>query len=395
MNKVSFIAIAIVCFFAITTAHVLSTICTVLIMTSNATAFLNYWVMFGMAIILQLTASFFLSIAITDKKLPILIRSILLILSVYLFFASVVANVGLIQNDSNKKQNIAVRESVEYKQALQTNTNQQNKLDSKLAEKKSETTTYDSAIEKIENSLNDSKTDWERNKYTTMLDNKTTEKTNTLARIERELNGITVSPINTKTISIASENGYSATFLFLAETRAVKWLFKGVSKDLLEYYFYVSQSTVFELINLLSVYLFCMFLRKYWHLVKKKPITNNFTPDPSPKQKIPTPTPSEIKPKLNLVKSKQALSLEGYKASKQNKNKDISDADIKKYLDYIYKYQAENKTNIVQGFQKISKQIGMKENRVREIVAWLKQEGVLELKNGRFTIVKNNMKGVG
>ena len=384
MTKGKFIVVAVIFILAILVAHVISTICTVLIMTSNTTDLLNYWVMFGMAIILQLTTSVFISKAIIDTSLPWLIRAILLTVSVFLFFASIIANVGLIQNNSNKTQNIAVRESVEYKQALQTNTNQQKKLDSKLAEKKSETITYDNAITAIENSLNDSKTDWERNKYTTMLNNKTTEKTNTLARIEKELNGITISPIDTKTISISSENGYSATFLFLSESKIVKWIFRGASKELLEYYYYISLSTVFELINLLSVYLFCMFLKKHYELIAKK----TPTPDPEPKRKKPTPTPTENSPKLNLVKSNSALGLKASRNFNLRKTpKNISDFDIEKYLKYMY----ENaKDNISPGYIKISKNVdGLPQEKCRKIKAWLEQEGIVKNEGGRTLIVKN------
>ena len=394
MNKSKFWLITILFFIGLLVAHTISTIATVLIMTSNTTAVLNYWLMFGMAIILQLTTSIFLSTAIMNKSLNIFIRIILLGLAIYLFFASIIANVGLIQNDSNTKQNIAIRESIEYKQAVQANTNQQSKYDAKLSEKKSETDTYNTAIKSIENSLNGSKTDWERNKYTTMLNAKVTEKTATLKRIENELNTITISPIDTKSIEFASENGYSATFLFLSETRLIKWLFKNTNKDLLEYYFHVLQSTAFELINLLSVYLFCMFIKKNYTSVKK-----SSSPDPAPKQKI--PTPSEDEPKLNLVKPKQSLSLDGYKASKLSKNSGITDADIKKYLAYVSKYCKNNNTDIVPGYQNTSRKLKsddgekMSETRVRNIVAWLNQEGMLKKENGRFALVKNDNSLVG
>ena len=155
------------------------------------------------------------------------------------------------------------------------------------------------------------------------------------------------------------------------------------------------QSSIFEFINMISLYLFSVFLGLN---IKFKKST---TPDPAPKQKIPTPTPSETKPKLNLVKSKQALSLEGYKASKCKDNDKLLDADIKKYLEYVSEYCKANNTNIVPGYQNVSKKLKnadgekMAESRVRDIVAWLSQEGILNKENGRFVIVKNNMKGVG
>lgn len=371
----------------ISTSFIISTIFTVLLMTSTVSSKLEYNLVVGMAIILQLSTTLFVAKAMLDNKIHMTIRIIMVCISVALFLASVIANVGLIQNNANKTRNNERRASTQYKQAEQISNRQQQLHNAKLEEIKNTTASFDLVIEETRNTLQKSDAAWERNKHTDLLNKSVQEKTKRLAELNQELNNITISPISTDNIVIDSESGYASTFQFLSQTRIIKAIFKNASADQLQNYFFIMLSSIFEFINMIALYLLSVFLQVN---IKKSPV-----PDPSPKQKIPTPTPKQNKPKLNVVKPKQALSLDGYKASKLNKNKDISDADIKKYLEYIYKYQEENNTNIVQGYQKISKKIEMKESRVRDIIAWLKQEGILKVEGGRTKIVKNNMKGVG
>jgi type II secretory pathway pseudopilin PulG len=338
----------------------------------------------------------FIAKSLTDKHLPILIRIILLSVSIFLFFASIVANVGLIQNNSNKTRNQEIRQSTEYQQAQEQYQRQQQLYQGKLDEISNTTTTYDATIEATKESLARSKAAWEINQHTNTLNKTLSEKTKRLEQLNTELDAIVVSPGNVDNVAFSSENGYSATFLFLAESRMIKWIFKGIDKDLLQYYYFISLSTVFELINMLSVYLFCMFLRKNHNLIARE----SPTPDPSPKQKIPapdlkpkeTPTP-DLSPKLNLVKPNRTL---GVKASKdfhlRKTPKNISDSDIAKYIKYMNETAVDG---ISQGYIKISKNIGLSQEKCRKIKGWLEQEGIIKSEGGRTVIVKNNIKGVG
>ena len=369
----------------ITTSFIISTVFTILLMTSTVTSRLEYKLVVGMAIILQLSTTLFVAKAMLDKKIHMTVRVIMVCISVSLLFASIIANVGLIQNNANKTRNNERRASSEYQQAEQHNLRQQNLHDAKLEEIKNTTTSFDIAIEQTRDTIQKSTANWERNKHTDTLKTLTEQKTKRLAELNAELNNITISPINTDAIAIDSENGYYSTFVFLSQARIVKWIFKDVTADQLQNYFFILLSSIFEFINMIALYLFSVFMKVN---IKKAP-----TPDQSPKQKIPTPTPKENSPKLNIVKSNRPL---GSKASSdfrlRKTPQNIADSDIKKYLDYMYK-TAEN--NISQGYIKISKNIGLSQEKCRKIKAWLEQEGIVKVEGGRTLIIKNNNSLVG
>ena len=366
------------------TSFIISTIFTILLMTSTVSSKLEYNLVVGMAIILQLSTTLFVAKAMLDNKIHMTVRAIMVCISVALLFASIIANVGLIQNNANKTRNNERRTSSEYQQAKQSFNRQQQLYDAKLEEIRNTTDSFDLVIEETRNTLQRSNAAWEINKHTDLLNQAVQEKTKRLAELNQELNNIIISPISTDNIVIESESGYASTFQFLAQTRLIKWLFKNSTADQLQNWFFIMLSSIFEFINMIALYLLSVFLQ----VNIKKSTTNNPTPDPSPKQKIPNPTPKETAPKLNLVKPNRPL---GVKASSdfylKKTPKNISDSDIKKYLDYMYK-TAEN--NISQGYIKISKNIGLSQEKCRKVKAWLEQEGIVKVEGGRTVIVKNN-----
>lgn len=385
MNKKKFKIAGYVAF--ISTSFIISTVFTILLMTSTTSSKLEYKLVVGMAIILQLSTTLFVAKAMLDHKIHIIVRVIMLCISIMLLFASIVANVGLIQNNANKTRNKELKQSTQYQEAEKQNNRQQQLYDSKLEEIKNTTSTYDLSIAQTKDTIEKSKAAWERNKHTDTLKNLTKEKTERLKELNKELSNINISPISISNSEIKSENGYYSTFEFFSQVRLIKWLFKDATPYQLQNYFFIMLSSIFEFINMIALYLFSVMMNTNISF-KKSP-----NPDLSPKQKIPTPTPKEITPKLNLVKPNRSL---GVKASSdfhlKKTPKNISDSDIKKYLDYMYKTQ-EN--NISQGYIKISKNIGLSQEKCRKIKGWLENEGIIKSEGGRTVIIKNNMKGVG
>lgn len=389
MNKRKAIIIGYILFIAV--AFVISTIASVLLMTSMSNDKLSYELMAGMAIILQVATSLFIAKGIMDKRLPTIMRIILLFIGVFLFIVNVIGNVGMIQNNSNKTRNTEIKQSVEYQQAIEKKNLAQAKLKAKQEEIKNTTATYDETIAQTKDTLNKSNAAWERNKHTTLLNEKTTEKTETLKRLNAELNAIVIPEINTESIALESENGYTSTFQFLAKTRIIKWIFNDIQADVLQGYFFIMVSCVFEFIQAISFYLLSVFLGTNISFKKST------TPDPSPKQKIPTPTPSDIKPKLNLIKSGTSLGLKARgNLNLKNLPKGLKNSDIQKYIDFMNR-TAENIDGklISRGRTYISENIGIKDSEGRKIVGWLENEGIIKVEGGRTVIVKNNMKGVG
>ena len=347
----------------------------------------DYNLMRGMAIILQAIPSLFTAGALLNNKINTWVRIIMLSISVFLFFGSIVANIAHIQNKSNQAMNNEIKRSSEYKQAEQTNNREQQAYQSKLDEIQNTTATYDNTIAQIEDTLSKSNAAWERNKHTTLLNEANNNKTETLKRLNNELNAITITPINTNNITMASENGYTATFKFLSQNRVINWMFKGADWELLQNYFYIMQSSIFEFIGMISLYLFSVFLG----VNIKKPITNNSAPDPGPKQKIPLPIAPDTTPKLNLVKSNRPLGLKASRDFHLKKTpKNISDSDIEKYLDYMNETAVDG---ISQGYIKISKNIGLSQEKCRKIKAWLEQENIIKSEGGRTRIVKKSLVG--
>lgn len=382
----------------------LSTKMTVKIMTFNINRGNEkdeYDTMMYMAILLESSKVLFTAKAILDKRINIVIRIVMVIISVALLLASIIANVGHIQNKANKVANEQIKNSAQYKQLEDGQSRQKDLYGSKQNEITNITASFNSRIEEMKKIKNSYGKDYITKKENIQkeINELEAEKTVALSKLNNDLSSINsnISPISTQNISVEAENGYIAVFEWISTTRVSKFFFRDADAEKLQGYFFVMIGSVFEIINMILFYLLSVYLKSNKILQNQK----SLTPDPSPKQKVPNPEPklSENSPKLNLLKSKQTLSLKAYKDSKLKDNDKLSDADIKKYLAYVSEYCKGNNTNIVPGYQNVSKQLKtndgeqMGETRVRKIVAWLEQEGILKKENGRFILDRKEKVG--
>lgn len=383
-------------------AFTLSAIFTMILMTSAVIGIVATTLTIGMALMLEVCKVGFFSEGITNIKLNFGVRVTMIVISVMLLVASIVASAGYIQNMTNKTKNLELKHSTAFREAEDGKNIQKDLYENKKQEIESLAINYDSRI----NEMSKVRDDYPSNFFTRKenlqkeINQLAIEKQNILSQKNKELLELGQRleiPIDVSNLQVNKTTGYGAFFEMIA---------KHINKDTymreipitaaeIELWFFMGLSIIFEFIAIITMYL-------------SKVSLGQATPNPSNKIKPNTYQNENIKPKqttiikpnnkvISLEKPNRSLSLKGFNNLKPNKTpKSFGSEDVQKYLEYMYKTAKESKGELVsEGYIKISKNIGLTQETCRKIKAWLEQEGTIKSDGTKTIILDLNKTQVG
>ena len=364
-------------------AFIVSAIFTIKLMLGNTIGFINSILIVLMSIIFEFSKCFFLYKTIESSKTNKAIKSISIIITLFLFCISILASLSFLQNETNKNKNKAITKSDSYKLQLQAKEQLKDLYDTKKEQIKviqeqtkeqilalsnqrdSMPSNYITKKQEVNDKIQAIKE--ESNKMITKV-NRQMEENLKEQRKEIDIKGVEMNSIKgyTAFLKVVSENissedtKYSVEQLEIVLFSMISIVFEFVAVLL---YYYNKKEDVLSLRNENSSFktqeeTYDILQADASMLRKENKIGFNV-------ENIATPIKTQLKTQLEI---KQYTT----------KNKNV----IKKYLRL-----KENNPSL--GIKKISSELGVNEYQVKTIFGLLKNLGVIETEGKRSYIAMN------
>lgn len=335
-------------------SFIISAIFTIMLMTSGIIDAFPYILTATTSIILELAKCGFIYEALINKNLNKIIRTVMIIISLILIGSSILASSAFILNQANKTKNKQIQSSAQFKQLEQSRLLQQDLYQTKKQEiedlkalqlnQKDIGTTI---VNTMPNNYTDKKNEQRRitsqqiAETQKMIDKKSTE----LSQLELKLQ----NPINTASLKINSEHGYTSIFIKMTELINTTKQLKDnpITPEAMEMWFYMLLMVLFEFVTVVTAYL---------AQLKSKTTTNTVEP-------------------FGTTESEQVNDTETLNTTEPYKGLGIDKDKVAKYVEYMYNNLKNN--NQSRGYNTIGQYTGLGVENARKVKSYLEKLGIV------------------
>ncbi|EKD99351.1 MAG: hypothetical protein ACD_22C00284G0001 [uncultured bacterium] len=387
-------------------AFIISALFTIQLMTSGCVGIVATVLTIGMAVVLELSKCGFFYEALSNTKLPTLIRITLAIIAVLLVASSIFASASYVQNQANKTKNKQTKTSSQYKQLEAGKAVQGDLYNVKKKEIDDLKALQEKQQQEGNNIINSMPKDY--------IDRKNQQRVSTQQNISKiqdtinakgaELSQIAQNlqtPIDTSTLKLNDDAGYTSMFKAMANMINSNDDYKDspVKAESLEMWFFIGLGIIFELTAILTAYL-AQLKGTSLGVITKNDSTLNGNIGFKPQLVTANLTDSDhidgpekvIRPigfysgaaaastrddkNIDVVESpKSLMTTDFYKPSSDT---GIAKEDLKKYIEYVYASPKYLTTGESPGYNPIGKNTGIGVENARKCKAVLERLDIIK-----------------